>query len=149
MINDLNRWTEGWVDWNLLLDEQGGPNHVGNYCSRADPGRYAPAATWRASPCRVRTPTSGISRASSARAPSACCAPPTHDDLERTAFLNPDGRIAVVVMNRSDQDLTVLPDHPGQDAADCEAPAHSISTLPVHGIGINPRGKKKGFRING
>ena len=22
-----------WIDWNLLLDEKGGPNHVGNYCS--------------------------------------------------------------------------------------------------------------------
>ena len=22
-----------WIDWNLILDEKGGPNHVGNYCS--------------------------------------------------------------------------------------------------------------------
>jgi glucosylceramidase len=29
----MNRWTVAWIDWNLLLDEQGGPNHVGNYCS--------------------------------------------------------------------------------------------------------------------
>jgi len=33
IINDLNRWTVAWIDWNLLLDENGGPNHVGNYCS--------------------------------------------------------------------------------------------------------------------
>ena len=33
MIHDLNRWTVGWIDWNLLLDHQGGPNHVGNFCS--------------------------------------------------------------------------------------------------------------------
>ena len=33
MINDLNRWTVGWIDWNLLLDHSGGPNHVGNLCS--------------------------------------------------------------------------------------------------------------------
>ena len=33
IINDLNRWTVAWIDWNLLLDERGGPNHVGNYCS--------------------------------------------------------------------------------------------------------------------
>ena len=33
IINDLNRYTVGWIDWNLLLDERGGPNHVGNYCS--------------------------------------------------------------------------------------------------------------------
>ena len=33
IINDLNRWTVAWIDWNLILNEQGGPNHVGNYCS--------------------------------------------------------------------------------------------------------------------
>ena len=33
IINDLNRWCVGWVDWNMILDETGGPNHVGNFCS--------------------------------------------------------------------------------------------------------------------
>ena len=33
IINDLNRWTVAWIDWNLILNESGGPNHVGNYCS--------------------------------------------------------------------------------------------------------------------
>ena len=33
VINDLNRWSVAWIDWNLILDENGGPNHVGNYCS--------------------------------------------------------------------------------------------------------------------
>lgn len=32
MINDFNNYTEGWIDWNLVLDEKGGPNYVGNYC---------------------------------------------------------------------------------------------------------------------
>ena len=32
MINDFNDGTVGWTDWNILLDEQGGPNHVGNFC---------------------------------------------------------------------------------------------------------------------
>jgi len=33
IIHDLNRWTVAWIDWNLILDENGGPNHVGNFCS--------------------------------------------------------------------------------------------------------------------
>ncbi len=33
IINDLNRWTTAWLDWNLILNEYGGPNHVGNFCS--------------------------------------------------------------------------------------------------------------------
>jgi len=32
MINDFNNGTVGWTDWNILLDERGGPNHVGNFC---------------------------------------------------------------------------------------------------------------------
>ncbi|WP_226583482.1 glycoside hydrolase family 30 protein [Halobacillus litoralis] len=32
IMGDLNNWLEGWIDWNLVLNEKGGPNHVGNYC---------------------------------------------------------------------------------------------------------------------
>ncbi|CAK0853651.1 unnamed protein product [Prorocentrum cordatum] len=32
IIADLNSGCEGWIDWNLCLDETGGPNHVGNFC---------------------------------------------------------------------------------------------------------------------
>jgi glucosylceramidase len=32
MIHDFNNGTVGWTDWNILLDQNGGPNHVGNFC---------------------------------------------------------------------------------------------------------------------
>ncbi|CAM9603532.1 unnamed protein product, partial [Discosporangium mesarthrocarpum] len=32
VIADLNNMAVGWVDWNLLLDYDGGPNHAGNLC---------------------------------------------------------------------------------------------------------------------
>lgn len=32
IIVSLNHWVSGWIDWNIVLDKQGGPNHVGNYC---------------------------------------------------------------------------------------------------------------------
>jgi glucosylceramidase len=32
IIGDLNNHLEAWIDWNLVLNEEGGPNHVGNYC---------------------------------------------------------------------------------------------------------------------
>jgi glucosylceramidase len=31
MINDFNSGVVGWTDWNILLDERGGPNHVQNF----------------------------------------------------------------------------------------------------------------------
>jgi len=32
IIVSLNHWVSGWIDWNVVLDQQGGPNHVGNFC---------------------------------------------------------------------------------------------------------------------
>jgi glucosylceramidase len=32
MVNDFNNGTVGWTDWNILVDETGGPNHIGNFC---------------------------------------------------------------------------------------------------------------------
>ena len=32
IIVSLNHWLEGWIDWNIVLDSNGGPNHVGNFC---------------------------------------------------------------------------------------------------------------------
>ena len=32
MINDFNNGMVGFTDWNILLDETGGPNHVQNFC---------------------------------------------------------------------------------------------------------------------
>ena len=32
IIVGLNHWLEGWIDWNIVLDQDGGPNHVGNFC---------------------------------------------------------------------------------------------------------------------
>ena len=29
---DLNAGSSGWIDWNVLLDASGGPNHLGNLC---------------------------------------------------------------------------------------------------------------------
>lgn len=32
IIVSLNHWVCGWIDWNIVLDRNGGPNHVGNHC---------------------------------------------------------------------------------------------------------------------
>lgn len=33
MIGNINAGLSTYIDWNLLLDDKGGPNHVGNFCS--------------------------------------------------------------------------------------------------------------------
>ncbi len=32
IIGCLNNWVDGWVDWNMVLDRQGGPNWAQNWC---------------------------------------------------------------------------------------------------------------------
>ena len=32
IIVSIDHWMQGWIDWNIVLDKNGGPNHVGNYC---------------------------------------------------------------------------------------------------------------------
>jgi len=32
IIVSIDPWMTGWIDWNAVLDHNGGPNHVGNYC---------------------------------------------------------------------------------------------------------------------
>jgi len=32
IIGCLNSWVEGWIDWNMVLDKQGGPNWFKNWC---------------------------------------------------------------------------------------------------------------------
>jgi len=32
IIVSLDHWVDGWIDWNIVLDHNGGPNHAGNFC---------------------------------------------------------------------------------------------------------------------
>jgi glucosylceramidase len=124
LINDLNRWTVAWVDWNLMLDERGGPNHVGNYCSapilvdtQAGQPLYQSSFYYLGHFSRYIGP--GAERILHAT---------TTDDLETTAFLNPDGKIAVVVMNRTEQAVPFALQYHDR-AARTISPPHSIMTL--------------------
>ena len=96
IVNDLNRWTVGWIDWNLLLDERGGPNHVGNFCSApvlADTanGALMHQASYWALGHFARFIQPGARR--------VLCASARHE-VEATAFVNPDASTVVVATNR-------------------------------------------------
>jgi glucosylceramidase len=126
MINDFNNDAEGWTDWNVLLDESGGPNHVHNYC-------FAPIhADTRTGELHYMNSYYYIGHFSKFIRPGAqrIISSSTADDLLTTAFLNKDGRIAVIVMNPSDAEqpfyLWI-----GGKAAQTSSPAHSIMTFVI------------------
>ncbi len=123
IINDLNRWTVGWIDWNLLLDETGGPNHVGNRCS-------APVMADRASGALMYQSSYAylghFARFIQPGAQRVLCAS-ARQDLEATAFVNPDGSCATVVLNRSERSLGFRLLVDGQPF-ETHLPARSIAT---------------------
>ena len=98
MINDLNRWTVGWIDWNLLLDATGGPNHVGNLCSAPILADTAQGQLLHQSSYFY---IGHFSRYIQPGARRVLCAA-TREALEATAFVNPDGTLATMVMNRGE-----------------------------------------------
>ena len=99
IINDLNRWTVGWIDWNLLLDERGGPNHVGNFCSAPILADTASGALMHQS---AYWTIGHFARFIQPGARRLLCASALQD-VEATAFANPDLSTVVVATNRQDQ----------------------------------------------
>lgn len=128
MINDFNNGAEGWTDWNVLLDEKGGPNHVQNYC-------FAPIhADTRTGRLTYMNSYYYIGQFSKFIRPGAkrIISSSTIDTLLTTAFLNPDGKIAVVVLNLSDKAQPFNLSVEGKIAKNT-SPAHSIMTFVCHG----------------
>jgi glucosylceramidase len=98
MIHDFNNGSVGWTDWNILLDEFGGPNHVGNFC-------FAPMhADTKTGKLTYTNSFYYIGHFSKFIRPGAkrVIASPSRSQLIATAFKNPDGSVVVVVMNESD-----------------------------------------------
>jgi glucosylceramidase len=98
MINDLNRWAVGWIDWNLLLNQQGGPNHVGNFCSAPILADLRADALLPQSSYFYLGHFARFVKCGARRVLSAIDAP----GLEAASFVNPDKSLASVVLNRTE-----------------------------------------------
>ena len=129
IIGDLEAGANGILDWNILLDAQGGPNHVGNFCD-------APIMhDCEAGRTNVRLPFHYLGHFSRFIQPGAVRMLTTRytTNLETCAFANPDGTHALVVLNRNwwdiSFDLTWNDGVLGSPIASIEAPAHSIQTI--------------------
>jgi len=101
MIHDFNNWAVGFTDWNILLDEKGGPNHVGNYC-------YAPIhGDTRTGNLTYQNSYYYIGHFSRFVRPGAkrVACTSSSEKLVATAFLNKDQSIVIVIMNKGDADV--------------------------------------------
>lgn len=126
MINDFNNGTVAWTDWNILLDEIGGPNHVGNFC-------FAPVhADTKTGQIYYMNSFYYIGHFSKFIRPGAkrIISSASRGQFLTTAFINTDGKIAVIVMNQSNDKIPYRLWIAGQ-AAEVTSLPHSIQTLIV------------------
>lgn len=124
MINDFNNGMVGFTDWNILLDETGGPNHVQNFC-------FAPVhGDTRSGQLIYTNAYYYIGHFSKFIQPGAkrIAAAPSRSQLLATAFQNPDGKIVTVVMNQSDKPASYFVWVKGK-AVEVKAMARSIATV--------------------
>lgn len=124
MIHDFNNGTVAWTDWNILLDQHGGPNHVGNFC-------FAPVHANNESGKLIFTPSyyyighfSKFIRPEAKRIDTAV----SRSDLLSTSFRNKDGKTVTVVMNKTDKTVFYHL-YVERVSAAVKIPAHGIQTL--------------------
>lgn len=124
IINDFNAGTVAWLDWNILLDETGGPNHVGNFC-------FAPIiADTKNGELHYTNIYYYLGHFSKFVKPGAkrIISSSNRDILQTTAFINPDGQIVVIVLNITNKETDYLLWFNG-NAVEIRNLPHSITTL--------------------
>ncbi|MEP5340284.1 MAG: glycoside hydrolase family 30 protein [Algibacter sp.] len=103
IIGCLNNWVDGWVDWNMVLDRQGGPNWFKNWCVApviVDPDHdevyFTPLYYTMAHFSKYIRPGAEVLDLEN-----------SDDTLMVTAAKNPDGSIAVVLFNEGLQEKSI------------------------------------------
>ena len=126
IIGTLNNWVDGWVDWNMVLNRQGGPNWAQNWCvapvivdEEADKVYYTPLYYTMSHFSRWIRP--GAVRIGHSQ---------TGDELMLTAVENPDGSIAVVLLNQEEDSKAVQLDLNGKKASS-EIQGKAIQTVVI------------------
>jgi glucosylceramidase len=126
MISDFNNGAVAWTDWNLLLDETGGPNHVKNFCFAPIHAKTQDGTLHYMNSYYYIGHFSKFIRPGARRVISSS----SRVQLLTTAFLNPGGKLSVVVMNETDQKLPYRMYIGGQAVETISLP-HSIQTLVI------------------
>ena len=127
MIGDFNNWQEGWLDWNLVLDEIGGPNHVGNYCD-------APIiADTKTQEIHYNSSYYYIAQFSKYVKPGAkriAVEALEQTEVKYVGFKNTDGQAVIILLNETNEEQSVNVQLKDKFVA-YTMPAHSIATLLV------------------
>ncbi len=126
MINDFNNGMTGFTDWNILLDETGGPNHVGNFCFAPVHGNTKTGELIYTNEFYYIGHFSKFLQPGAKRISSSA----SRSQLLTTSFINPDGTVVTIVMNKGNV-LTPFFLWIDGKAAEATALPHSINTYVI------------------
>ena len=124
IIRDLNHWVTGWVDWNIALDMNGGPNWVSNFVDSPiivddelqqfykQPMFYAMGHFAKFMPAGSRVLDAGVEQG----------------DLLSVLAQTPDGDMVSTLLNTGDIELEVSIADPVKGHLDLTLPARSLTT---------------------
>ncbi|MDR0671975.1 MAG: glucosylceramidase [Oscillospiraceae bacterium] len=126
LIGNINAGMHAFYDWNIVLDQEGGPNHAKNFC---DAPFLFDTCTSKLEERPVYSYISHFSRYIRPGALRVAFSRYTAD-LDVTALKNPDGAVISVILNRgTDEKKVVL--RIGDKATDIRVPGVSISTAAI------------------
>jgi glucosylceramidase len=103
MIGCLNNWVDGWIDWNMILDRQGGPNWFKNWCTAPIIVDLEKDEVYFTPLYYVMVHFSKFIRPGAVKIGCRI----DHNELIATAVKNPDGTITVIVFNPTEKEQTI------------------------------------------
>ncbi|MCQ2334315.1 MAG: hypothetical protein MJZ89_00590 [Paludibacteraceae bacterium] len=127
IIDGMNHWMTGFIDWNIVLDSIGGPNHVSNFAAAPVMIDYQQGITYFTPyyyalkqfslSMRPGDVVLGISESN-------------HENLHICAVQKADGSYAINMLNTA-KDAITFNLQIGEYVADVTAPANSVQTIFV------------------
>lgn len=129
ILQDLEHYAGGWIDWNLILDEKGGPNYIKNYVDAAvilnstthnefyrQPIFYALAHFSKFIPSdsvRIESTLNGF----------------RSDKIKAIAFVRPDDKVTIILYNGFDKTKMISFTDDVRGSFELELKARSINSF--------------------
>ncbi|HNT52480.1 MAG TPA: glycoside hydrolase family 30 beta sandwich domain-containing protein, partial [Candidatus Syntrophosphaera sp.] len=131
IIVSLDHWVNGWIDWNIVLDRNGGPNHVGNFCgapimidTETQQVYYTPVYYVLSQFSRTIRPGDKAVRTELRKDGLGA------DDLHACATLNSEGMLSVQLLNTTQAEIECQVQI-GAEYATLRIPPNAVQTVRV------------------
>lgn len=124
IIQNLEHWMSGWVDWNLALDRTGGPNWVGNFVDSSiivmpETDEFVKQPMYYAIQHFSKFVKPDSRRISTSKS----------DEIKSIAFVTPDDEVVIILYNRHNTPRSVAIDDANHGTIYLELPPFSLHTV--------------------